>query len=82
VADATDTALASPITQGLTGIKLGRRPQALIDGVWVARGATVRDDAVLSTIGRRSVQLRHADGTIESIQMSPGVEINRSSRMP
>lgn len=82
VSDTTDSALASPITQGLTGIKLGRRSQALIDGVWVAQGATVRDDAVLTAISRRSVQLRHADGTLEQLQMSPGVEINRSPRMP
>ena len=80
VADTTDPALASPITQGLSGIKLGRRPQALIDGVWVLQGDAVRDGAVLTAIGRRSVQLRHADGTLEQLQMSPGVEINRSSR--
>lgn len=76
----SDTTLASPVVQGLSGIKLGRRPQALIDGVWVALGATVRDGAVLTAIDRRSVQMRHADGTLEQLSLSPGVEMNRSSR--
>lgn len=80
LSDTSDTALASPVTQGLSGIKLGRRPQALIDGAWVAPGASVRDGAVLTAIDRRSVQLRHADGTLEELLLSPGVAMNRSSR--
>jgi hypothetical protein len=78
--DANDPSLGNPATKGLTGIKLGRKPHALIDGEWRSQGATVREDAVLVAIERQAVQLRHADGTIERLALSPGVEMYRSSR--
>ncbi|MDE2401081.1 MAG: hypothetical protein KGL90_05410 [Burkholderiales bacterium] len=81
-ASASDPALATvetPSSTGLAGLKLGRQPQALIDGLWVAQGATVRDGSVLTAIKRRAVQLRHPDGTIETLELSPGVEMARSS---
>ncbi|RZI86795.1 MAG: hypothetical protein EOP38_00415 [Rubrivivax sp.] len=64
---------------GLAGIKFGHQPQALIDGAWVARGATVRDDALVLSIERQAVQLKHADGRVERLVLSPDVQMNKSS---
>ncbi|MDI1259089.1 hypothetical protein [Aquabacterium sp.] len=65
---------------GLTGIKRGRSPSALIDGRWVTQGDMVRDGVVLVAIERHAVQLKHADGTVERLVLSPGVEMTRSPR--
>lgn len=65
---------------GLTGIKRGRSPSALIDGLWVTQGGMVRDGVVLLAIERHAVQLKHADGTVERLVLSPGVEMTRSPR--
>ncbi len=65
---------------GLTGIKLGRQPHALIDGSWVTQGAKVREDAVLIAIERYAVRLKHPDGKVERLSLSPDVEMTRSSR--
>jgi hypothetical protein len=74
--------MGSPSSKGLSGLRLGRLPQALIDGSWFAQGATVRDDAVLVAIERQAVQLRHADGTIERLELSPDVAMTRSAQHP
>ena len=65
---------------GLAGIKRGRSPGALIDGRWVAQGGMVRDGVVLGAIERQAVQLKHADGTVERLVLSPGVEMTRSPK--
>lgn len=67
-------------SSGLTGIKRGRSPGALIDGRWVTQGGMVRDGMVLVAIERHAVQLKHADGTVERLVLSPGVEMTRSPR--
>lgn len=56
--------------QGLAGVRLGRQAGAVIDGVWVQKGQTVRG-AVLETISRSRVVLRYPDGHTESLDMFP-----------
>jgi len=64
--------LAQPVA-GLAGIKLGAQPQALIDGQWFARGASVRG-ARLVMVSAGAVQRRHPDGRIERLLLTPQVE--------
>ncbi len=56
--------------QGLAGVRLGRQAGAVIDGVWVPKGQTVRG-AKLETITRSRVVLRHPDGHTESLDLFP-----------
>lgn len=58
---------------GLAGIKLGAQPQALIDGQWWAQGALVRG-ARLVGVSASAVQLRHPDGKVEQLVLTPQVE--------
>lgn len=69
VAHAEATAAAEPMA-GLTGVRLGAAPQALIDGHWHRSGATVRG-AVLQTITRDGITLRHPDGRAERLWLLP-----------
>ncbi len=65
---AADAGIAN--VQGLAGVRLGRQAGAVIDGVWVAKGATVRG-AKLETVTRSRVVLRYPDGHTESLDMFP-----------
>lgn len=56
--------------QGLSGVRLGRQPGAVIDGIWVPKGQTVRG-AKLETILRSRVILRHPDGHTEALDLFP-----------
>jgi hypothetical protein len=56
--------------QGLSGVRLGRQPGAVIDGVWVPKGQTVRG-AKLETVLRSRVILRHPDGHTEALDLFP-----------
>lgn len=61
------------LATGLAGIKLGAPPQALIDGQWWAQGALVRG-ARLVDVSASAVQLRHPDGKLEQLVLTPQVE--------
>lgn len=76
--DPTVGVMQSPVTTGLTGVKLGRHPQALIDGQWAAPGDSVRTDSVLVSVGLRDVQLQRADGSIEQLTLLPGIEMKKA----
>jgi hypothetical protein len=60
----------APATTGLGGVRLGAPPQALIDGQWHRGGTAVRG-AVLHTITRHGVTLRHPDGRTEHLWLLP-----------
>lgn len=66
---------ANAIGAGLSGIHLGTRPRALIDGDWVALGETVRG-ARLHALRADEAQLRHPDGRIEHLRFTPLVELH------
>jgi len=51
---------AQPQTAGLTGVRLGTAPAALIDGTWVALGASARG-ARVAEVHPRHVLLRYPD---------------------
>ena len=75
---------ANAIGAGLSGIHLGTRPRALIDGDWVALGETVRG-ARLHALRADEAQLRHPDGRIEHLRFTPLVELHarpHSSSLP
>lgn len=67
-------ALDSSADTGLRGLQLGAHPRALIDGQWVALGAEVRG-ARLSELRIDRVVLRHADGRLEQLLLSPQIEM-------
>ena len=68
---ASDSAAADPVVAtGLTGLRLGRLPAALIDGDWISPGQTVRG-ARLVAVGLDGALLRHADGRTEHITLFP-----------
>ena len=70
--------LATPAPEtglGLTGIQLGAQPRALIDGEWVALGAAVRG-ARLHALRADEAQLRHSDGRMERLLLTPLVELH------
>lgn len=75
---------ANAIGAGLSGIHLGTRPRALIDGDWVALGETVRG-ARVHALRADEAQLRHPDGRIEHLRFTPLVELHarpHSSSLP
>ncbi|MDE2431367.1 MAG: hypothetical protein KGN37_00780 [Burkholderiales bacterium] len=63
-------ASAAPATQGLSGVRLGRRSGAVIDGQWVRKGHSIRG-ARLVDVQRTRVTLLHPDGRKEVIEMYP-----------
>jgi hypothetical protein len=69
-ASADDAATAPVAATGLTGVRLGRLPAALIDGEWVSPGQSVRG-ARLVEVRLDGALLRHADGHTESIALFP-----------
>jgi hypothetical protein len=85
VANAASAAnAANAIGAGLSGIHLGTRPRALIDGDWVALGETVRG-ARLHALRADEAQLRHPDGRLEHLRFTPLVELHarpHSSSLP
>lgn len=80
-ADAAGSAAAAAAPPGLTGIRLGAKPQALIDGRWLASGASVRG-ARLAVLDADTVQLRHGDGRIEKLSLTPQVELRPRTPPP
>ncbi|MBE7426540.1 MAG: hypothetical protein HS106_10915 [Ideonella sp.] len=82
---ATSAAATSPIATepeptGLTGVRLGTPPQALIDGRWHRLGEPVRG-ARLSAVNRRGATLRHPDGRRELLWLlPPALEPERGPR--
>ena len=58
---------------GLAGVRLGKPSAALIDGQWVAPGATVRG-AQLTQLNQAGATLRHSDGRLEFMPLTPGVQ--------
>ena len=63
-------------SSGLKGIQIGARALALIDGQWVVPGATVRGARLLAVYAT-AAQLRHPDGRLELIALTPQVELQR-----
>ncbi len=61
---------------GLNGIRAGTRAMALIDGQWVAPGATIRGARLISVF-TSAAQLRHPDGRLELVALTPQVEFRR-----
>ena len=66
VDDGVDVASAN----GLSGVRVGPRAAALIDGQWVAVGDTARGARLLS-VQADAATLRHADGRVERLLLSP-----------
>lgn len=68
------TPVAAVAGSGLSGIQLGTPPRALIDGEWVALGERVRS-ARLDAVAAEEVRLRHPDGRIERLPLTPQVRM-------
>jgi hypothetical protein len=66
---ATDAA-PEAIVSGLTGVRLGSAPAALIDGTWVRPGQPVRG-ALLGAVRIDGAVLRHPDGRSEHLALFP-----------
>ncbi len=64
---------------GLRGVRLGQRPQALIDGQWVAAGQAVRG-AQLVAVQADHALLRWADGRTERLALAGQIELVRRTR--
>jgi hypothetical protein len=64
------TAAATPSFGGLTGVRLGSSPRALIDGDWIALGQAVRDGRLVGVSVDAAV-LRLADGRTEHLLLFP-----------
>lgn len=62
--------VAAAPTSGLSGVRLGHRPAALIDGEWFSPGQTVRG-ARLTSVRPDGALLRFADGRTEHVAMFP-----------
>ena len=75
------TPVAAVAGSGLSGIHLGTPPRALIDGEWVALGERVRG-ARLHAVHAEEVRLRHPDGRIERLLLTPQVQMLLSPRPP
>lgn len=63
-------------TGGFSGVRLGQRPQALIDGQWVVIGQAVRG-AQLSAVQADHALLRWADGRTERLALAGQIELVR-----
>ncbi|KNZ33510.1 MAG: hypothetical protein AD742_06375 [Methylibium sp. NZG] len=73
---AADMARAAGADTGLSGVHLGPQPRALIDGEWVALGDVVRG-ARLHSLRADHAQLRHPDGRLERLLLTPLVAWQR-----
>ena len=62
--------VAPPVGAGLTGMRFGARPQALIDGEWVAVGKTVRGARLARLLPQHAV-LVHPGGREERLPLFP-----------
>lgn len=71
---------AEPVS-GLNGLRNGARELALIDGAWVAPGATVRGARLVAVLPT-AAQLRHPDGRLELVPLTPQVEFHRRTGAP
>lgn len=77
-AAAAASAAAGPTTAAvLTGVRTGARPAALIDGLWLPLGAQ-SGSARLVAVDADAAVLRHADGRVERLLLSPDVQLRRS----
>jgi hypothetical protein len=62
----------------LTGVRLGAKPAALIDGEWIALGHTVHG-ARLTGVRALDITLQHADGRVERLSLFPDTTPARQS---
>ena len=60
---------------GLSGVRVGPRAAALIDGQWVAVGDTARGARLLS-VQADAATLRHADGRVERLLLNPAAPLS------
>jgi hypothetical protein len=67
-APAAADASAEPAISGLTGVRLGSAPAALIDGSWIRPGQPVRG-ALLGAVRIDGAVLHHPDGRRERIAL-------------
>ena len=67
---ATTPGAALPAT-GLSGVRLGSAPMALIDGHWWPPGSSPRADLTLVAIRETGVGLRHRDARLEWWALHP-----------
>ena len=70
-----------PQPGGLTGLRLGASPQALIDGRWHAIGDSIRGGR-LSAVTRRGVTLQHADGRSEQLPLQHAPSVDTAAPTP
>jgi hypothetical protein len=61
---------SAPPASGLTGVRLGSSPRALIDGEWVALGAPAREGRLVA-VRAHEVVLRLAGGGHERLALFP-----------
>jgi hypothetical protein len=59
---------------GLAGVRLGSSPRALIDGEWVALGATVREGRLVA-VHPHEVVVRLANGRTERLALFPPLPV-------
>ena len=69
-ASAVDDNADAATAIGLSGVRVGPRAAALIDGQWVAVGDTARGARLLS-VQADAATLRHADGRVERLLLNP-----------
>lgn len=68
--NAADDSVDAVLANGLSGVRVGPRAAALIDGQWVAVGDTARGARLLS-VQADAATLRHADGRVERLLLNP-----------
>lgn len=66
----TPSDTAESVPTGLTGVRLGSSPRALIDGQWVALGAPARQGRLVQVRAHEAV-LRLPGGALERLAMFP-----------
>ena len=66
------------VANGLSGVRVGPRAAALIDGQWVAVGGTARGARLLS-VQSDAATLRHADGRVERLLLNPAALLSAKS---
>lgn len=80
-ATAIDGTKSGGLTQGLSGVRVGRYAGAVIDGRWVRKGRSIRG-ARLIEVRRGSVTLRHPDGRREVLSMFTAQSQNAGTQVP
>lgn len=78
-ADRAIAASAAADVSGLAGVRLGNRPQALIDGRWHRAGDAVRG-ARLTAVTRTGATLQHPDGRIDQLFLLPSAAVPQRAK--